>query len=420
MRISKLYMPAVTLAGALALAGCGGGSSTPAGDVDDDDDDNVVTKIQCQDGTEVTAPATCPTVAAESAFAKAGGTPGALLIASGANAGQLNWSSAGAGPRATAFNALKDADKISGLHGSKNPGMKWYEALGAQKDVELTISGATRKTNALKVTGKKLSELQEDSTDPSIPSNPTAGTIVNAEVGYMGIPGRLICNGDNCKQPAENGLIGDWYFIADSETQEWVKDDDEYVHRDTKPHADWGIWLVDQVNEPGKTINWHRSAGVTANLKLDVAANAPAAFNKATYKGAAVGVSTIYKTDDDPATVGSFTATAELTATFHTDPTESTLEGTIKDFDGLAANKDWELTLDETLIESTGALGTAGTGTNRQTSIGPGGQVASAEGSWDAQLYGTGATPNERPVGVVGDFDGRFIDGQAVGVFHAD
>ena len=31
MRISKLLMPAVTLAGALALAGCGGGSSTPAG-----------------------------------------------------------------------------------------------------------------------------------------------------------------------------------------------------------------------------------------------------------------------------------------------------------------------------------------------------------------------------------------------------
>ena len=31
MRISKLYMPAVTLAGALALAGCGGGSSTPGG-----------------------------------------------------------------------------------------------------------------------------------------------------------------------------------------------------------------------------------------------------------------------------------------------------------------------------------------------------------------------------------------------------
>ncbi|MCY4243494.1 MAG: hypothetical protein OXD36_17360 [Rhodobacter sp.] len=29
MRISKLYMPAVTLAGALALAGCGGGSDTP-------------------------------------------------------------------------------------------------------------------------------------------------------------------------------------------------------------------------------------------------------------------------------------------------------------------------------------------------------------------------------------------------------
>jgi len=412
-------MPAVTVAGALALAGCGGGGGTPAGDVDDDDDDNVVTQIQCLDGTTVTAPATCPAAPAESAFAKAGGTPGALLIASGANAGQLNWSNTAASPREMAFIALKDTDKISGLHGSKNPGMKWYEALGAQKDVELTISGATRKTNALKVTGKKLSELQENSTDPSIPSNPTAGTIVNDDVGYMGIPGRLICNGDNCKQPAENGLIGDWYFIADSETQEWVKDDDEYVNRDTKPHADWGIWLVDQVNDPGKTINWHRSAGLTANLKLDLATDAPAAFNKATYKGAAVGVSTIYETDDDPATVGSFTATAELTATFGGSPM---LEGTIKDFDGLAANKDWELTLDETAIEATGALADAGEGnTNQQTSIGPGGQVASAEGSWNAQLYGTGATsPNERPVGVVGDFDGRFIDGQAVGVFHAD
>ena len=32
MRISRLYMPAVTLAGALALAGCGGGSTPPAAD----------------------------------------------------------------------------------------------------------------------------------------------------------------------------------------------------------------------------------------------------------------------------------------------------------------------------------------------------------------------------------------------------
>ena len=31
MRISKFMLPAVTVAGALALAGCGGGSSTPAG-----------------------------------------------------------------------------------------------------------------------------------------------------------------------------------------------------------------------------------------------------------------------------------------------------------------------------------------------------------------------------------------------------
>ena len=36
MTVSRLYMPAVTLAGAVALAGCGGGSTPPAaaGDYD--------------------------------------------------------------------------------------------------------------------------------------------------------------------------------------------------------------------------------------------------------------------------------------------------------------------------------------------------------------------------------------------------
>ena len=49
MRTYRLLMPAVTVAGALALAGCGGGSSTPAGDP----------PPECPAGTTGTPPDDC-------------------------------------------------------------------------------------------------------------------------------------------------------------------------------------------------------------------------------------------------------------------------------------------------------------------------------------------------------------------------
>ncbi len=414
MRISRLYMPAVTLAGALALAGCGGSDNNNQVTRDDDDGDKVVTqpRTQCLDGTTVTAPATCPPAPSESAFAKAGGTPVALLdkdgllVRAAAASGEL--------PKA--------ADRIDGLHGSENPGMKWHEALNAPK-VSLTIGTTTGEGYAIKVTGKKLADLQaggttvdltgpSDAADTSIPKTDKGG-VTNADVAYMGVEGRLVCNADNCKAPTgSGGLIGDWYFVADDADAEWVKDGEEYADRSTKPHADWGVWLADADSGAGKQIRWVRSAGPGASLALVVVPGLP---KTATYKGGAVGVSTKYRSGNVAATVGSFKADAELTAKFGTADDgdgeiqlgEATLKGMIKGFEGDAVNPGWELTLEETLLPAAGAV-TGPTKAGSATTVLP--------NSWSAQLYGEA---DKRPAGVVGDFNGRFGDGQAVGVFHA-
>jgi len=396
-------MPAVTLAGALALAGCGGSDNKPAAVQNNDDDDNgPVIQTQCLDGTTVTAPDTCPVPPSESAFAKAGGTPGALLNKEGNLV--LNNVLATALP--------KSSDRIAGLHGSANPGMKWHEALNASK-VSLTIgtgNGAlTGEGYAIKVTGKKLTDLQRGSGNDLAAANTDKGG-VNDDAVYMGVEGQLVCNADNCKAPSgSGGLIGDWYFIADDADAEVVKNGDKYALRATKPHADWGVWLTDATAGAGKQIQRLRTAGPTASLNLAIVNGLP---KTATYTGGAVGVSTLHKSGDDAAAVGSFTADAELKVTFHTEPK---LEGTIKGFDGDAVNTGWELKLMESTIDSSGGtLADSGGATHRQTK---GGSAAAQPNGWQAQLYGEA---NKRPSGVVGDFDGRFVDGQAVGVFYAD
>ena len=59
MRISKLYMPAVTLAGALALAGCGGGGGTTG-----------PTGVACDDGSRAASEEACAQIEAAAALVK--------------------------------------------------------------------------------------------------------------------------------------------------------------------------------------------------------------------------------------------------------------------------------------------------------------------------------------------------------------
>ncbi len=63
MTVSRLMMPAATLAGALALAGCGGGSGTPG-----------TTGVPCKDGTRAADEATCEANIAAAALVTAADT----------------------------------------------------------------------------------------------------------------------------------------------------------------------------------------------------------------------------------------------------------------------------------------------------------------------------------------------------------
>ena len=248
-----------------------------------------------------------------------------------------------------------------------------------------------------------------------VPARAAAG----GEITYKGFGGVLICNGNACNINSDNELTGDWYFQARSataattDTTLWVKKGKEYVPRSGQPHADWGVWLTDVDSEgPGKQIEWYASGSPINTLALRTVTGLS---NTATYEGPAVGVSTLSATEDEDAKVGSFTADAYLEATFADVATNSTLEGTISGFKGDAVNTNWELTLQKTLLTAAGALGpgTEGTdGINRDTKVGS----VSISDTWNAQLYGEA---NSRPSGVIGEFDGRFDDGQAVGVFHA-
>ncbi len=117
----------------------------------------------------------------------------------------------------------------------------------------------------------------------------------------------------------------------------------------------------------------------------------------------ATSIGDLLRSGNVDATVGAFTADAELTATFGDGPDgdgsvdsgEATLKGTIKGFKGDAVNTVWELTLEETELPDAGGV-TAGSAKVGATSI---------VNTWSAQLYGDAS---KRPAGVVGDFDGRF------------
>ncbi len=206
MGISRLMMPAATLAGALALAGCGGNDTPPSNNnnqLSGPGPNGAFTNADCVRingaGSEATSNGKMCTLStaqtSSSAFAEAGGTPGALLDSDGNLNVNVNSSGDPQMASKSAFEALKDKDRIDGLHGSENPGMKWDVALGA---TDTKLAGGTGK--AVKATGKKLSDFITNNTPPTV-AGFTKNTAVTGAT-YKGVAGSLICTGDDCNVPA--------------------------------------------------------------------------------------------------------------------------------------------------------------------------------------------------------------------------
>ena len=267
--------------------------------------------------------------------------------------------------------------------------------------------------------------------DPSatpIPSEPNKGIGIT----HKGIDGYLICGGVGCGvsysiAPNTNAddatrnvnvqLTGDWYFVADKmqRGQEWVSNPKSsgYVVRGGggSYYAEWGYWLSGSGSDRTLQRYWSSGGGIpvldsyvtaTVNTDIDPTNDLANDGNTATYNGKAFGVSSTKDADGEQTGVGSFEATASLTATFGASPK---LKGTIDSFTGDAVGT-WSLELTEASLE-------ASLEANGSTN---GGKDAKSTGVWSAEVYGE---TGKRPAGVVGGFTGHFSDGDASGVFHA-
>ena len=258
----------------------------------------------------------------------------------------------------------------------------------------------------------------------AVPDGPNTGI----KITHKGIEGKLICGSTGCgvsysidktNPTADNKLnvygtfTGDWYFVADAAEQgkEWVSNPKGgYRDRSESAYAEWGYWLSGSGSDRTLQRYWKSGGADADDLVLEsyvefnkgkTSGRLAADGNTATYNGTAFGVSSTKDADGEQTGVGSFEATASLTATFGASPK---LKGTIDRFTGDAVGT-WSLELTEAGIKGLEANGS----TN-------GGKDAKSTGVWSAEVYGE---MDKRPAGVVGGFTGHFSDGDASGVFHA-
>ena len=439
MRISKLMMPAVTLAGALALAGCGGGSDSPTvtdtrtvgtttltiqpGDTSRHNGTNYTCDKDRTTACTITITNGVIQSGAEGITTDTGPAPSGTVLGSLDNVAYLISQGSQQNDLNEAEGAIADAVTDSSndnyvYYDEKGAGKPWHhkDVLNA-KETTLNIDGVSSKVHALKLaSGKALSDLSLSQLNSD--GDPVSRGVQVTGAAYKGIPGALVCGADACGA-SDGKLDGNWYFVstgdsADSGTDpdRWVKDGDD-TYKPEAVFGEWGVWLTTDDQGSGGEVAWDWAAGgYTAGPDLSVPTGV--ASKTATFKGDAGGVSVLVEEKDDKEvrTVGRFMAEAEMTVTF---ADTSTLKGKIYGFKGPATD-DWTLHLNAKDLNATGATTDTLSDTSEgatQTSIGLS-ELKAPEGSWAGQLYGS---EGERPDGVVGNFDGRFLNGQAVGVF---
>ena len=130
----------------------------------------------------------------------------------------------------------------------------------------------------------------------------------------------------------------------------------------------------------------------------------------ATYTGKAAGMSVLTTSSAGKVTgrsSGSFTADAELTMNFGSNPS---IGGTIWNFQGSAVDSGWSVDLSHASNENfDGSLEFSQGVTNDD-----GTTATTNEGNWSATAYGVA---NKRPTGVYGEFEAFFTNGAVAGAY---
>ena len=265
---------------------------------------------------------------------------------------------------------------------------------------------------AMSVMGSMSADLAAPDADNLPADNDSSDDGFSFDAVYNGIGGSVFCAGADCKTDSDGNLTGSWYFTPTNAGELYIADSDEGSYTPALMYARYGYWLT--FGEDG-AVNTFASIGNTSatnptnidNLDLGGEGD-PVADVTASYTGKAAGISVRDKTS------GHFTANVDLVATFGESPM---LGGAISEFDGNAANPEWNVLLANTGITELGAADMGGGLTY--------GGVLPAAGNWTAQGYGPAQTPSDagnpvvdhRPEGFFGQFNANFSDGAAAGAY---
>ena len=422
MKLSTTILSATLLAGALALAGCGGSSDGGSGGMDEmtleeklaaaeKEAEDAKAKYEAekkrQADEKAAADAEAMAAMAKKLFGYLTDTPGEHETTAG-NVGGTRYGSAQAAKAMSDMfmnhntKEFMDTD-TSGrvihvmqydnkMSDGKRPPDKNVEEFGS--------------TNAKMIMASVFSSNAPKKHEPTEGVFKTRGT-------YNDAPGEYRCTGataDACLSRAAGGggieLIGDWLFDPDAGAME-TKQDEKY--------ATFGWWLDEAVDGAPKA----------RTFSYVEEGDSPSAVNtvtgSATYKGIAVGKAALNAARGTDNIGGAFTADATLKATFSSEPK---LEGEISGFMIDGQSRDWAVKLNSQVLNPTGGMDDP-TGKTVWTIDG----VKSApSGGWEAQLYDQGAaissggdTIAQQPQGVTGGFNSKFgSDGRMVGAFGAE
>ena len=411
MNSNLKLLPAVLLLSVLALAGCGGSSSS-----DDGDTGPMEPETTCGAGTVLQGNECVPdTTEADAAAAKAmakklfgylGGT-GDHVTASAGVGGDRYGTAEAAKAESGMFMTLNTKEfmdtntdgQIIHVMQYDNKGTGGTEPLDA--NVEATALG--NNANSIMASVFSSNELKE---------HKVADGVFKARGTYNGAAGEYRCTGTGAGACWSRAATGGGIQLGGSGT--WVFDPDAGAMQnmpDTK-YATFGWWLDEAITTDGeakvRTFSYH-AGGDPASVDT--------ATGKATYSGIAVGKAALNAARGTDNIGGAFTADATLTANFGASPT---LEGKINNFMVGGDARNWEVMLNSQAITGTG--GVAASTNSTVWSID--GTKAAAGGGWQAQMYdqadAIGATPHQ-PSGVTGGFKAVFgADGRMAGAFAAE
>ena len=432
MRISRLLMPAVTLAGALALAGCGGGSGTTAEEEGDEctygkkdnGDCYTLAERDAKRDAERDKKAEEEKKAeemSEAAQARAKALHGFL-------ADTTNPVVSPTPMRGSTFVTAGDLQDAYETAVEKGTGSKMKASVVVANtkggDVESIDHRAVDDDgtaeappgNAILTNGDNAEHIQGSGF-----ANTEGVTVKHTDVqgegtrkvrgSYKGAMGEFECaSGNDCTSQKTNKGIklggAGWAFTPDT-GQKYKLDDPRY--------AEFGWWLNEAASGAPKVGAWYGD-GAASDGDAFAAVSTTASTGSATYTGSAIGQAAFHDATTPAENIGgAFTADAKLTANFD-GGTDGMLKGDLTNFKVGGVDVGWSVELIEKSVGS-GAVA-LGTGSHTKWTVNE--NTAAASGNWTAAFYDL-PDGEHQPKGVAGGFISHHGDeGRMVGAFGAE